>query len=164
MSGRGATTRGDVGAGPFTGLDLDGAADLLSPAWTAWTPTVFFGATEATYGTGNERAGEYVQIGKTVIGRGQAQFGASPTIPTGFLMLPFPVAPAGVPGNLYPIGVVTALAPGGVTGNVVLVPSISATKALIIGHPGTDGFWDQDTPVAWAETCEFAWSMMYQAA
>jgi len=160
----GGATRGIAAPGPFAGMSLAEAAAAISPAWSSWTPQVFFGATEATYGTGNERVGEFTQIGKLVIGRGRAQFGADPTIPAGFLTVTLPVAPAGAVGELYPVGVVSALAPGGVTGNLVLVPAINTTRALIIGHPGSGGFWDDDNPVAWVESYEFAWSMMYQAA
>lgn len=141
------------------------AADGFLAAGTAWTPTW----TNVTIGNATV-VGSYIQIGKQVVARLSAVWGNT-TSASGAIRFSLPVTAATYAGtaNVGYIGYGTMY---DVSGGLVYdtnITLVNTTTAAVIAK-AANGTWvtnstaSNTSPVTWANTDEWNWTLIYEAA
>jgi hypothetical protein len=141
------------------------AAKIAATAWSSWTPTW----TNVTIGNAAV-TGKYTQVGKLVIARLSVVWGNT-TSASGNIIFSLPATAATYAGtaNVGYIGLGTAY---DVSGGLVYdtnVTLVSTTTAGLIAK-AANGTWvtnsamSNASPVTWANTDEWNWLIVYEAA
>lgn len=138
---------------------------LASTAWTSWTPTW----TNVTIGNAVV-VGSYIQVGKLVIARLSVVWGNT-TSASGNTRFSLPVTAATYAGtaNVGYIGYGTMY---DVTGALVYDTNLTLTSTTVAGivAKAANGTWVTNatvthaSPVTWADTDEWNWTLIYEKA
>jgi hypothetical protein len=141
---------------------------LPAGAWTSYTPTLTAGTTNPTLGTASVQAGQYVQIGKLIIGDAYVAFGSSGAAAgSGAYFISLPLAAAvPSPQTAFEIGSFSLSCAGLATRGFALLQSASAvnlryTSAAINGTLTTV---TNAAPGVWTNNDNIRVHFAYQAA
>lgn len=162
----------DTSDGPAGTLKVITATNLGVGAWSgSWTPTIT-ATSDPTLGTGSSSSGEYVQIGKTVIARGNVTFGTSGVAAgSGDYTFSLPVtAKTSGPSTWVVVGVIRL---SGLTGSVSAGFSTAAVTASGAGAQfryvttwpsGTETRVGAAAPAAPIASSRYEFMVIYEAA
>jgi hypothetical protein len=148
-----------------TGLFKVNGNPIMDGSWSSWTPTW----TNVTIGNAVV-TGKYSQVGKTVIARLNVVWGNS-TSASGNIVFSLPVTAASYPGtsNVGYIGFGTMFdVSGGLVYDTVLTRLTTTTAGA--AAKAANGTWVTNAvasnvqPVTWANTDEWDWTIIYEAA
>lgn len=128
----------------------------LGDAWTSYTPSL----SNWTKGNGT-LTGEYLQVGKLVIGKVFYTVGSSDT-PSGNLVISLPVTKLADDGTSTPFG--HGLAIDNSTGNVQTLVVSHATTTSMRFYTPTSGLVAASNPWTWATSDKVNAAFCYEAA
>lgn len=144
---------------------VGGAITALGTSWTSYTPALTAATTNPTLGTGSSQTGQYLQVGKFVVGYFNITFGSSGTAAgTGNYFVSLPV----VARNLIsaPIGIANTLQ-GTAWGDQKLYIQTTTTVQLVYAATWPNGTLTNvsaTTPSAWSTSHQIRGFFTYEAA
>lgn len=165
-----AVTDANLSVSDITTNDVSTSAHGFAPktwasAWASWTPAW----TNVTIGNATV-SGKYVQIGKTIIARLSVIWGNT-TSASGSIVFSLPVTSAtyGGTANVGYIGYGTAydVSAGVVYDTDITLPSTTTAGVIAKAANGTwvtNATVSNTSPATWANTDEWNWNLVYEAA
>lgn len=146
-------------------LMADGAGnsawEIVSGAWTAYTPTWTASTANPAIGNGT-LSGEYIQIGKTVIFKLKLAMGSTTTYGTGLWRLSLPVASADTTYN--PVIVSAWIDDYGTMTYTSVGSTLISTTTFDLWADQSVASFSSSTPFTWAASDQMHLFGMYEAA